>query len=138
MVFGVADITTPRKIIDRLRKAYCSGFGVEFMNINDPEKEKWLQRRMKPFKMNSNQQPMIACMPFVISPIQRLPNNPTSSLPGTKRFSLEGAESLIPLLALILDKSAEMGAQRCMVGMAHRGRLNVLAKYLTNPFVIFS
>ena len=59
--------------------------------------------------------------------------------PGTKRFSLEGAESLIPLLALILDKSAKMGAQRCMVGMAHHAlpkpRILTLVSELPSPLI---
>ena len=92
------------------------------------------KEELKPFKMNSNQQPMIACMPFVISPIQRILSNSyivVTQVPNDFRW--KGAESLVPLLALILDKSAEMGAQRCMVGMAHRGRLNVLANIFNKP-----
>lgn len=133
-VFGVADITTPRKIIDRLRKAYCSGFGVEFMNINDPEKKKWLQRRIETlqdeFKPTTDDR--LYALRY-LSDSENFEQFLHRRYPGTKRFSLEGAESLVPLLALILDKSAEMGAQRCMVGMAHRGRLNVLANIFNKP-----
>ena len=133
-VYGVPDITTPREIISRLRKAYCSGFGVEFMNINDPEKKKWLQRKIETLQdeFNPTTEDRLYALRY-LSDSENFEQFLHRKYPGTKRFSLEGAESLIPLLALILDTSAEMGAKRCMVGMAHRGRLNVLANILNKP-----
>ena len=133
-VFGVEEITTPRDIIKRLRKAYCGGFGVEFMNINDPEKKKWLQKRIEtlhdsPILSLEDQKYMLRNL----SDAENFEQFLHRRYQYTKRFSLEGAETLIPLLAVILDGVEKAGAERVMIGMAHRGRLNVLANICNKP-----
>ena len=133
-VFGVEEITTPREIIQRIRKAYCGGFGVEFMNINDPKKKKWLQKRIEtlhdtPILSLEDQKYMLRNL----SDAENFEQFLHRRYQYTKRFSLEGAETLVPLLAVILDGVEKGGAERVMIGMAHRGRLNVLANICNKP-----
>ncbi len=133
-VYGVSELTTPRVIIERLRKAYCGGFGVEFMNINDPVKKKWLQKRLETLPdhsilSKSDQEYMLKNL----ADAENFERFLHQRYQYTKRFSLEGAEPLIPLLAVIIDTIAEEGAERVMLGMAHRGRLNVLANICNKP-----
>ena len=133
-VFGVDEITTPREIIKRMRKAYCGGFGVEFMNINDPKKKKWLEERIETLQDSrilslKDQKDMLRNL----SDAENFEQFLHRRYQYTKRFSLEGAEPLIPLLAIILDGVEKKGAERVMIGMAHRGRLNVLANICNKP-----
>ena len=133
-VYGVPAITTAREIIDRLRKAYCSGFGVEFMNINDPVKKKWLQERLETLPDRSvlsaaDQRHMLKNL----ADAENFERFLHQQYQYTKRFSLEGAEPLIPLLAVLIDTIGDRGAERVMLGMAHRGRLNVLANICNKP-----
>ena len=133
-VYGVPAITTAREIISRLRKAYCSGFGVEFMNINDPVKKKWLQERLETLPDRSvlsvaDQKHMLRNL----ADAENFERFLHQQYQYTKRFSLEGAEPLIPLLAVLIDTIGDRGAERVMLGMAHRGRLNVLANICNKP-----
>ena len=133
-VYGVQSITTARNIIDRLRKAYCSGFGVEFMNINDPTKKKWLQERVETLPdrvvlSKADQKHMLRNL----ADAENFEGFLHQRYQYTKRFSLEGAEPLIPLLAVMIDTMGDQGAERVMLGMAHRGRLNVLANICNKP-----
>ena len=133
-VYGVQSITTARNIIGRLRKAYCSGFGVEFMNINDPAKKKWLQERVETLPDRGvlskvDQKHMLRNL----ADAENFEGFLHQRYQYTKRFSLEGAEPLIPLLAVLIDTMGDRGAERVMLGMAHRGRLNVLANICNKP-----
>ena len=133
-VYGVGDVISAKNLIHRMRKAYCGGFGVEFMNISNPVKKKWLQERIETLQdhyvLSTEQQiRMLRHLADSENFEQFLHNR----YPGTKRFSLEGAEPLIPLLASLIDVLAEHGTNRVMLGMAHRGRLNVLANIFNKP-----
>jgi 2-oxoglutarate dehydrogenase E1 component len=133
-VYGVGSVTTLRELIRRLRKAYCGGFGVEFKNINDPHKKSWLEERIETLQdyhvlSRADQEHMLR----LLSDSENFEQFLHRRYPGTKRFSLEGAETLIPLLAVLIDTAAMHGTQRVMLGMAHRGRLNVLANILNKP-----
>lgn len=133
-VFGVPEITTARTIVQRLRKSYCGGFGVEFMNINDPVKRRWLQEKMetlpdKTILSVDDQKHMLRNL----ADSENFEKFLHQQYQYTKRFSLEGAETLVPLLAVIIDSLATRGAKRVMLGMAHRGRLNVLANICNKP-----
>ena len=127
-LFGVPEFTTLRNIIDRCRKAYCSGFGVEFMNIGDIHKKRWLQKRIETLQdspiLNREQDLHALRLLSDAENFERLLHN---RFPGTKRFSVEGAETLVPLLDFILCAAADQGVDEAILGMAHRGRLNVLA-----------
>jgi len=122
---------TLREILERLRATYSRSIGLEFMHISTPVKKRWLAKRMETLDLAR-----------VISPAQKrrmlellvasetLERFCHVKYPGTKRFSLEGGESLIPLLDLVLRHSARLGAVEAVLGMAHRGRLNVLTNIL--------
>ncbi|MEL6347229.1 MAG: 2-oxoglutarate dehydrogenase E1 component [Myxococcota bacterium] len=133
-VYGVPEVTTLRHVIGRLRTAYCSSFGVEFMNINDIEQKRWLQKRLETMQDD----PPLSHAELTdalrrLSDAQNFEEMLHTRYPGTKRFSVEGAETLIPLLSLLLDRAADGGVDQVVLGMAHRGRLNVLVNILHKP-----
>ena len=133
-VYGVPEVTTLRTIITRLRTAYCGTFGVEFMNIPDPEKKRWLQQRFERLQdspgLSREDELRVLHKLSDAEGFERFIHN---RFPGTKRFSLEGAETLIPLLDLAIEQLADSGVDEIILGMAHRGRLNVLANILGKP-----
>ena len=118
-------------IIDRLETTYCSSIGAQFMHIDDLEARNWLQRRMEKtenrLELSPGQQRRI---------LEKLTDAVTfeefvrRKYVGAKTFSLEGAESLIPLLDMALDKASSLGVREVAMGMSHRGRLNVLANII--------
>jgi 2-oxoglutarate dehydrogenase E1 component len=133
-VYGEQDVTTLRRIESRMRRAYCGGFGVEFMNIGDPEKKKWLQERFETLPdrdILNNAEERHALR--LLSDAENFEALLHSRFPGTKRFSLEGAETLIPLTAMLIEEAASSGVDRITLGMAHRGRLNVLVNIFNKP-----
>jgi len=104
------------------RAIYASTIGVEFMHITDPERRRWIQERMEgepaPVEQKRVLELLVRCDAFEHTLQQRYL--------GTKRFSLEGNTALIPLLDQVLDTAAQRGAIELVVGMSHRGRLNVI------------
>lgn len=133
-VGGVGEITTARKLLERLRAAYCQSFGVEFMHIGDPDKKRWIQERMETLPdrdvLDRDQE-----LQFLrwLSDAENFERMLHARFLGTKRFSLEGGETLIPLLHLLIEHVAARGVRVAILGMAHRGRLNVLANILGKP-----
>ncbi|HMO15635.1 MAG TPA: 2-oxoglutarate dehydrogenase E1 component [Pirellulaceae bacterium] len=119
------------EIVDQLRATYCRSIGAQFMHIDDHIVRDWLQKRMEG-TMNRIELSRKA----QIRILTRLTDAVTfeefvrRKFMGAKTFSLEGAETLIPLLDLALEKAGEHGAVEVVLGMAHRGRLNVLANLL--------
>ncbi|MCK6505886.1 2-oxoglutarate dehydrogenase E1 component [Myxococcota bacterium] len=133
-VYGVPPITTLRHIITRLRRAYCGGFGVEFMNIGDPRRKAWLQERFETLqdkRVMSKEESLKALR--LMADAQHFEAMLHTRFTGTKRFSLEGSETLVPLLDDIIEAVAARGVEGIFLGMAHRGRLNVLANILEKP-----
>ncbi|MFA5832373.1 MAG: multifunctional oxoglutarate decarboxylase/oxoglutarate dehydrogenase thiamine pyrophosphate-binding subunit/dihydrolipoyllysine-residue succinyltransferase subunit [Bacteroidota bacterium] len=119
---------TLREILDILYATYCGSIGVEFMNIQDPEQKKWLIQKMEPSR---NRPPLprerkIQLLKKLIH-AEGFENYIHTKFIGHKRFSLEGAESFMTILDVVLDELADYGGERAVIGMAHRGRLNVLA-----------
>src|SRR5690242_19558202 len=116
------------KLLDRLRNTYCRSIGVQYMHIDDLSVRRWLQRRME-----ATQNRLQLTRDEQLRILTRLTDAVTfeefirRKFPGAKTFSLEGSESLIPLLDLAIEKAAMQGIQEIVFGMAHRGRLNVLA-----------
>jgi 2-oxoglutarate dehydrogenase E1 component len=133
-VFGEQEATTLRRIVTRMRRAYCGGFGAEFMNIGDPEKKKWLQERFETLPdqdILNNAEERHALR--LLSDAENFESLLHRRFPGTKRFSLEGAETLIPLTAMLIEQAAASGVERITLGMAHRGRLNLLVNIFNKP-----
>jgi len=131
---------TLRDLIEKLRATYCRTIGVEFTDISDKTQRDWLIERMEPILNRPPFSPeesrsllyqLVACEEFEKFLHTRFV--------GQKRFSLEGAEALVPLLNTIVDDGARIGVEEMCMGMPHRGRLNVLAHVLNKPYeIIFS
>jgi len=120
-----------RQILARLRATYCRSVGVEFTHVQDPGRKQWLQRRMEE---SENTSPLSAAERLAIleklSAAELFERFLHTRFVGQKRFSLEGAESLIPLLDTLVEEAAGQGVREIVLGMAHRGRLNVLSNIL--------
>jgi 2-oxoglutarate decarboxylase len=134
------DRATLREILDVLRETYCGTIGVEYMYIADPERKEWLQTRMESTRNYTALDPAsrrrVLEKIIEASAFERFLH---TKYVGHKRFSLEGGESLIPLLDRILNDAATEGMREVVMGMAHRGRLNVLANTVGKPLAqIFS
>ena len=133
------DVLTLRGILDRLRNTYCRSIAVQFMHMDDLSVRQWLQDRMEGTenRLTLSKQEQLRILTRLTDAtifeefIQK-------RFTGAKSFSLEGAESLIPLLDLMIEKAGDQGIREIVLGMAHRGRLNVLANIMgKSPQEIF-
>ncbi|HZC98889.1 MAG TPA: multifunctional oxoglutarate decarboxylase/oxoglutarate dehydrogenase thiamine pyrophosphate-binding subunit/dihydrolipoyllysine-residue succinyltransferase subunit [Actinomycetes bacterium] len=115
-----------REILRILRDAYCRTASFEYMHISQPNEKSWIQERVEapPANLPAEDQRQILYKLIEAEVFERFLHN---KYVGQKRFSLEGAESLIPILDATLDRAADAGMDDVVIGMAHRGRLNVLA-----------
>src|SRR5687767_15607580 len=122
---------TLRQIIERLRNTYCRSIGVEYMHIDDLKIRRWLQERMEPTenRINISRKEQLRILTRLTDAVT-FEEFIRKKFIGAKSFSLEGSESLIPLLDLAIEKAGEQGVQEIVLGMAHRGRLNVLANIM--------
>lgn len=124
-----------RDIRQMIEETYCRSIGAEFKYIRNPEKIKWLQDRMEADRNKPNY--TVDQKKRILQKINRavvFESFLGTKFLGQKRFSLEGAESLIPALDSVIEKGADLGVQEFMIGMAHRGRLNVLANIMGKPY----
>jgi 2-oxoglutarate dehydrogenase E1 component len=119
---------TLRQILERLRNTYCRFIGVEYMHIDDVTARRWLRKRMEPTenRIQLTRQEQIRIFTRLTDAVT-FEEFIHRKYVGAKSFSLEGSESLIPLLDLAIEKAAAQGITEIVMGMAHRGRLNVLA-----------
>ena len=111
------------------RRIYCGTIGVEFMHIADPEKRRWIQEKLEGEPAPVDQTRILEGLVRADMFEQML----QSRYIGTKRYSLEGNTSLIPLLHEILNTAAEQGAEQAVMAMSHRGRLNVIVNVVNRP-----
>jgi 2-oxoglutarate dehydrogenase E1 component len=129
-----------REIIAILRETYCGKIGVEYMHIQVPAERAWIQekfekRRHRP-KISVAEKKEILGVLTTAETFERFLDRRYT---GTKRFGIEGAESLMPALEAILRRGAALGVKEYVIGMPHRGRLNVLANFVGKPYAaIFS
>ncbi|MEW2381730.1 multifunctional oxoglutarate decarboxylase/oxoglutarate dehydrogenase thiamine pyrophosphate-binding subunit/dihydrolipoyllysine-residue succinyltransferase subunit [Micromonospora sp. NPDC047707] len=122
-----------REVLGVLRDSYCRRVGIEYMHIQDPEERRWIQERVE----RRYEKPSPEEQKHVLNRLNAAEAFETflqTKYVGQKRFSLEGGESLIPLLGEVLEASAEGGLDEVVIGMAHRGRLNVLANIVGKPY----
>ena len=136
---GKADATLG-EIHDALERTYCHTIGAEFMHIVDTEERHWIMTRMESVRSAPDYGEEVRKQ-LLASLIQAegLEKSLGSKYPGTKRFGLEGGESLIPMLSEMIQRCGEYRAQEIVIGMAHRGRLNVLINILgKNPSELFA
>ncbi|WP_203839994.1 multifunctional oxoglutarate decarboxylase/oxoglutarate dehydrogenase thiamine pyrophosphate-binding subunit/dihydrolipoyllysine-residue succinyltransferase subunit [Winogradskya humida] len=122
-----------RDVLGVLRDTYCRRVGIEYMHIQGPEERRWIQDRIeiKYEKPDQEEQKHILSR---LNAAEAFETFLQTKYVGQKRFSLEGGESLIPLLDAVLEDSAEAGLDETVIGMAHRGRLNVLANIVGKPY----
>ncbi len=130
------ETATPREILKVLRETYCSSIGVEFMHMQEPEERSWIQRRIE--GAHNHTKFTFKGKKFIY---QRLVEAEgfeqflDKKYTGTKRFGLDGGESLIAALEQILKRSSQLGVNEVVLGMPHRGRLNVLASIMNKPYM---
>ncbi len=127
--------TTPRKLVEILRRVYCGPIGYEYMHINDPEQREWLQSRIEGPE---------ARITFTVNGKRAILNKLVEAemfekfcgvkFVGTKRFGLDGGEAMIPALEQIIKRGGQLGVRDIVLGMPHRGRLNVLANVMAKPY----
>lgn len=127
--------STLKSIIDFLEETYCHSIGVEFMYIRNPEVVKWLEdkiesTRNKTVFSNEQKKHILHHLKLAVGFEQFI----HKKFVGQKRFSLEGAESLVPALDSVIEHGATLGIEEFVVGMAHRGRLNVLSNIMEKPY----
>lgn len=122
-----------REILQRLRDTYCRRMGVEYMYVNDVEKKTWLQRTVEREEVQFSREQKTKILSDLVR-AQGIEHFLQKRYVGHKRFSIEGAEVAIPILRELLDQAAFFGATDVIVGMAHRGRLNVLANIVGKPY----
>jgi 2-oxoglutarate dehydrogenase E1 component len=117
---------TLRDILGLLRNSYCRTVGVEYMHLQDPRQRRWLQERLEAGHARTDREDQLRILRR-LNAAEAFETFLQTKYVGQKRFSLEGGESLIPLLDAILSEAANSGLDEVGIGMAHRGRLNVLA-----------
>ncbi|MGJ0119081.1 multifunctional oxoglutarate decarboxylase/oxoglutarate dehydrogenase thiamine pyrophosphate-binding subunit/dihydrolipoyllysine-residue succinyltransferase subunit [Williamsia sp. MIQD14] len=131
--FHGQDTMKLRDILSVLRDAYCRHVGVEYTHILEPEQQQWLQERVE----IKHSKPPVGEQKYILSKLNAAEAFETflqTKYVGQKRFSLEGAETVIPMMDGVIDQSAEHGLDEVVVGMPHRGRLNVLANIVGKPY----
>jgi 2-oxoglutarate dehydrogenase E1 component len=122
-----------RDVLGVLRDTYCRRVGIEYMHIQGPEERRWIQDRIE-IKYTKPDQDAQKHILNRLNAAEAFETFLQTKFVGQKRFSLEGGESLIPLLDSVLQSSAEAGLDEMVIGMAHRGRLNVLANIVGKPY----
>jgi len=127
------DFRKLREILSVLRDAYCRHVGVEYTHILEPEQQQWLQERIEVKHIK----PTVAQQKYILSKLnaaEAFESFLQTKYVGQKRFSLEGAETVIPMMDAAIDQCAEHGLDEVVIGMPHRGRLNVLANIVGKPY----
>ncbi|MFJ6724749.1 multifunctional oxoglutarate decarboxylase/oxoglutarate dehydrogenase thiamine pyrophosphate-binding subunit/dihydrolipoyllysine-residue succinyltransferase subunit [Streptomyces sp. NPDC091281] len=122
-----------RDILGVLRDSYCRTTGVEFMHIQDPKQRRWIQDRIERPHTKPEREEQLRILRR-LNAAEAFETFLQTKYVGQKRFSLEGGESVIPLLDAVLDSAAESRLDEVVIGMAHRGRLNVLANIVGKSY----
>ncbi len=130
---------TLREMVDAMDAIYCGSIGIEYMHIVDTTEKRWIQQRLEGMRGNPNFAPETRRhLLSELTAAEGLEKYLGTKYAGAKRFGLEGGESLIPMLAEFIQRSGSYGTKEVVIGMAHRGRLNVLVNILgKNPADLF-
>ncbi len=133
--FGALKTGTLREVINILQKTYCDKIGVEYMHIQNPAEKVWLQSKMEPSKNSpSFGKDVKKNILDKLIKAELFENFVHTKFVGHKRFSLEGSETLIPVIDAILNQASERGIDEIVLGMSHRGRLNVLTNIIGKSY----
>ena len=133
------ETSTIREILQILRRTYCGNVGVQYMHISDPQEKAWLQERIegRDKEIAFTPEGKIAILKKLIE-AEAFERFLHKRFPGTKRFGLDGGEALVPAMEQVIKRGGALGVKDIIVGMPHRGRLNVLAAVMGKPYqVIF-
>jgi 2-oxoglutarate dehydrogenase E1 component len=134
-LLGLGDGVSMRSVLDWLRATYTSTIGYEYEHLEDPGRREWLRRRIEDGDhrrpLGTDEQLRLLRR---LTEVEALEQFLHRAYLGQKRFSVEGNDMLIPMLDLAIERAASDGAREVVVGMAHRGRLNVLAHVLGRPY----
>jgi 2-oxoglutarate dehydrogenase E1 component len=131
------ETSTIREILGILRRTYCGDVGVQYMHITNPDEKAWLQQRIE-----GRDKEIVFTPEGKIAILKKLIETETferflnKRFPGTKRFGLDGGESMVPALEQIIKRGGALGVEDIVLGMPHRGRLNVLAAVMGKPYHI--
>ncbi|MFO1170225.1 MAG: 2-oxoglutarate dehydrogenase E1 component [Hyphomicrobiaceae bacterium] len=127
-------VLSMRQIVDIMRQTYCAKVGVEYMHIADIDQRRWIQRRIESREkwIKFTPQGKKAILNKLIE-AESFEKFLQVKYTGTKRFGLEGGEAMIPALEQIIKRGSQLGVREIVIGMPHRGRLNVLASVMAKP-----
>jgi 2-oxoglutarate dehydrogenase E1 component len=134
------ETATVREIMQRVRATYCGPIGVEFMHIQDPDQKSWIQQRVEgaPW-VNGYTAAQKRQILVQLTEAEGFEAFCAKKYVGTKRFGLEGGESTIPAVQTVIETAAREGVKEIAIGMAHRGRLNMLVNVVKKPYMqVFS
>ena len=129
------ETATLREILTLLRRTYCGNIGVQYMHISDPSEKAWIQRRIegRDKEVSFTPEGKIAILKKLIE-AEGFERFLAKRYPGTKRFGLDGAEAAVPALEQIIKRGGALGMRDIILGMPHRGRLNVLGAVMAKPY----
>jgi len=128
--FG-GDILQLGELVNALKATYCGSIGAEYMHITDTEEKRWLQQRLEPSLGRSNYDKAAKTRILEgLNAAEGMEKYLGAKFPGAKRFSLEGGDALVPMMREIIYRAGAAGTKEVVVGMAHRGRLNLLVNIL--------
>ncbi|MGH6831672.1 MAG: thiamine pyrophosphate-dependent enzyme, partial [Methyloceanibacter sp.] len=130
--FGL-EFATLREILGILRHTYAGPIGVEYMHISDPEQRAWMQDRIEGREIEFTARGKRAILNKLIE-AETFERFLDVKYTGTKRFGLDGGESMVPALEQIIKRGGQLGLSEIVIGMPHRGRLNVLANVMAKPY----
>ncbi len=129
------ETATLREILAALREIYAGTIGVEYMHLSDPEERGWIQERIEKPRNKTDFTPEgKRAILERLTAAEGFENYLNKKHTGTKRFGIDGGEALIPAIEQIIKRGSQLGLQEIVIGMAHRGRLNVLANVMGKPF----
>jgi len=134
---NVLGLETPtlREIVGRVQATYCGTIGVEFMHIQEPDQKQWIQERIESVHNRTEFTPRgKEAILERLTQAENFESFINTKYPGTKRFGLDGGESLVPALEQILKRGSQLGVEEVVIGMPHRGRLSVLAHIMNKPY----
>ena len=132
---GLGESASLRQIWDRLRKTYCGRIGVEYMHISDPDQKAWIQERIE--HIENHTEFTVEGRKMILQRVveaEGLEHYLGVKFVGTKRFGLDGGESLIPGIEQILKRGGQLGVRDVVIGMPHRGRLNTLVHVMHKSY----
>ena len=126
-----------RQVLEILKRTYCGNIGVQFMHIAEPEEKAWLQQRFEgpdKFEQNAFTKEGKLAIFKKLAEAEGFERFLHKRFPGTKRFGLDGGEAMVPALEQVIKRGGALGVDEIVLGMAHRGRLNVLAAVMGKPY----